>query len=194
MAKKLEGSAGDRLLAAANELFYSEGIHTVGIDRVIERAGVAKASLYATYGSKEGLVAAYLADRARLRRERVTAKLAQHPGDPRAQILAVFDLVAELASDRQYRGCAFINATAEGPRDDDTAATRARYEMRAWLHDTFVSLARDVGAHSPTALAAQLVVLYDGAVVGSGVDHSPASAQIARTIAAAMIDAAVAPA
>src|SRR4051812_17426026 len=55
-ATKPEGSARDRLLAAANELFYEEGVHTVGIDRVIERAGVAKASLYSTFGSKDGLV------------------------------------------------------------------------------------------------------------------------------------------
>ena len=52
-------SARERLLAAANELFYDEGVHTVGIDRVIERAGVAKASLYNTFGNKEGLVCAY---------------------------------------------------------------------------------------------------------------------------------------
>ena len=56
-------SARERLLKAANELFYEEGVHTVGIDRIIEKAGVAKASLYSTFGSKEELVRAYLGER-----------------------------------------------------------------------------------------------------------------------------------
>ena len=70
-ATKLEGSAQDRLLAAANELFYEEGVHAVGIERVIERAGVAKASLYSTFGSKEELVRAYLQQRADARKRRL---------------------------------------------------------------------------------------------------------------------------
>ena len=54
------GSARGRLLDAANQLFYEEGVHTVGVDRVVERAGVAKATLYTLFGSKDGLVRAYL--------------------------------------------------------------------------------------------------------------------------------------
>ena len=77
----------DRLLAAANELFYEEGIHTVGIDRVLEHAGVAKASLYGTFGSKEELVRAYLEQRAQARRERIPAGFPQYEyaryADPR---------------------------------------------------------------------------------------------------------------
>src|ERR1700759_1924922 len=88
-------SARERLLAAANELFYDEGIHTVGIDRVIARAGVAKASLYATFGSKDELVRAYLEARADARRRRITERLAPIAA-PRDRILAVFDLLAEL--------------------------------------------------------------------------------------------------
>ena len=64
LATKIEGSVRDRLLIAADELFYRDGVHRVGIDRVIERAGVAKASLYAAFGSKEELVVAYLEARA----------------------------------------------------------------------------------------------------------------------------------
>jgi len=84
---KLEGSARERLLAAANELFYEEGVHTVGIDRVIERAGVAKASLYSTFGSKEELVRAYLQARAEERQRRISAVIAKHD-DARARIAA----------------------------------------------------------------------------------------------------------
>ena len=60
-------SARERLLAAADELFYEEGIHVVGIDRIIDKAGVAKATLYSTFGNKEGLILAYLQARLELR-------------------------------------------------------------------------------------------------------------------------------
>ncbi len=83
----------ERLLEAARELFYTEGVHTVGIDRVIERAGVAKASLYSTFGSKDGLVKAYLEeyhDRMISRRRAA----AEAESDPVAAILAVFDSLA----------------------------------------------------------------------------------------------------
>src|SRR5262245_19673673 len=109
-------SARERLLAAATELFYAEGIHTVGIDRVIERAGVAKASLYSTFGSKEELVRAYLQQRAEARQRRIGDRIARYEA-PRDKILAVFDQLGEAVAAPTYRGCAFINASAEGPRD-----------------------------------------------------------------------------
>src|SRR5690348_10293890 len=65
-------SARERLLDAANELFYAEGVQTVGVDRVVERAGVAKATLYTLFGNKDGLVRAYLAARDAAIRERIT--------------------------------------------------------------------------------------------------------------------------
>src|SRR4051794_18085546 len=96
-------SARERLLAAAVELFYAEGINTVGIDRIIERAGVAKASLYDTFGSKEELIRAYLADRAAAREARVEAWLARCKS-PRDKILGVFDYLAHAMSQPTFRG------------------------------------------------------------------------------------------
>src|SRR5450756_3000707 len=87
--------ARERLLAAANELFYAEGVHTVGIDRVIERAGVAKASLYNTFGSKDELVRAYLESRHTRMAERIARHLARY-ADPRGRLLSVFEAQAEL--------------------------------------------------------------------------------------------------
>src|SRR5437762_4361941 len=107
-------SARERLLAAAEELFYEEGVNTVGIDRVIERAGVAKASLYSTFGSKEELVKAYLDERhARILGRLRGAVDAVEPADPVARILAVFDAQAELFDAPDYHGCAFTAAAAE---------------------------------------------------------------------------------
>src|ERR1700712_3118802 len=87
-------SARERLLAAADELFYEQGIHTVGIDKIIERAGVAKASLYSTFGSKDELVRAYLQARDEGRRARLLAAIDRYT-DPIDRLLAVFDSLAE---------------------------------------------------------------------------------------------------
>jgi AcrR family transcriptional regulator len=87
-------SARERLLESANELFYREGVHSVGIDRVIEHAGVAKASLYNTFGSKEELVHAYLLGRQATTTARVTAAV-EAQTTPRAKVLAIFDSQAE---------------------------------------------------------------------------------------------------
>src|ERR1700744_5420492 len=111
---KLEGSARERLLKAADELFYKEGVHTVGIDRVIERAGVAKASLYSTFGSKDELIRAYLMGWARNREERLSRAL-ESVDSPREGVLSIFDLLSESTSRPTYHGCAFMNASAEAP-------------------------------------------------------------------------------
>src|SRR5436190_11548576 len=87
-------SARERLLAAADELFYREGINNVGIDRVIEHAGVAKASLYSNFGSKDELVRAYLQGKHATRRQRVLDRIARHRS-PRERLLSVFDGLAE---------------------------------------------------------------------------------------------------
>jgi AcrR family transcriptional regulator len=183
---KLEGTARDRLLTAATELFYEEGVHTVGIDRVIERAGVAKASLYSTFGSKEELVRAYLAGRAEARRRRISERIARHD-DPRDRILSIFDLLGEQVAAPTYRGCAFINASAEGPRGE-TKVTRACSDSREWLRNLFAELARDAGAPAPADLAGKLVLLYDGATVGASMDHDPSRAAEARGMAAALLE------
>jgi AcrR family transcriptional regulator len=182
-------SARDRLLAAADELFYAEGVHTVGIDRVIERAGVAKASLYSSFGSKDELVKAYLEGRHTVRRARIMQGLERFD-NPRDRLLGVFDVLAEIAASPGFRGCAFYNATAEsgpgGPVEEVSTAARA------WTRGLFTELARDAGAADPVTLADQMLILYDGSNVGARMDHSAAAAVLARAIAAGLLDAATA--
>src|SRR6266478_4752377 len=100
-------SARERLLDAANQLFYEEGVHTVGVDRVIERAGVAKATLYTLFGRKDGLVRAYLMARDEAIRERMTRQLADRHKTPRERLLGVFDVQSRTFSDPDFHGCAF---------------------------------------------------------------------------------------
>jgi len=184
---KLEGSARERLLAAADELFYGEGVHTVGIDRVIERAGVAKASLYSAFGSKEELVVAYLQARAEERARRISAWIARHD-NPRDRILSVFDQLAERVAEPSFRGCAFVNASAEGP-PGDSKVRRVGRGSRAWVRGVFTDLARDLGAPDPDQLGRQLILLYEGATLGASMDRDPSIARDARAMAEALLDA-----
>lgn len=182
-------SARDRLLAAAEELFYDEGVNTVGIDRVIERAGVAKASLYNTFGSKDELIRSYLRARSESRRARYAERLAQY-ATPREKLLAVFDVLGELFADPKFRGCPFVRASAEA-RSGSRVKT-ACDDSRAWMRSLFTGLVRDAGATHPERLAQQLVVLYDGATVSAQMDHDPGVAAAARAVAATLLDADIA--
>src|SRR5215831_16385749 len=107
-------SARERLLAAANELFYNEGVHTVGIDRIIERAGVARASLYNTFGSKDELVGAYLERRHARFVARINGVLSRY-STPRDRLLGVFVAQEEMFAEPTFYGCAFTSASAESP-------------------------------------------------------------------------------
>src|ERR1700739_4839706 len=113
-SKSVKRSPRDRLLEAARELFYAEGIQSVGINRVIERAGVSKDSLYSTFGSKEQLVCAYLDARHAHTLGRLRAAV-DAVEDPVGRILAVFDAQAQLFRMPDYHGCAFTAAAAEAP-------------------------------------------------------------------------------
>src|SRR5271170_868594 len=114
--------ARERLLAAADELFYREGVQTVGIDRIISHAGVAKASLYNIFGSKEELVRAYLEGRHARTGERISRALTRFR-TPRERLLGVFDAQGEQFTDPAFNGCAFVMASAEAP--DGGAAQNA---------------------------------------------------------------------
>jgi AcrR family transcriptional regulator len=180
-------SARERLLEAANELFYGEGVQTVGIDRVIEHAGVAKASLYNTFGSKEGLVCAYLELRYVRIKDRITRTLTRFR-TPREQMLGVFDALGEAFTDPAYNGCAFVRATAETA--EDSAIRQVADHYRLWVRSLFTELATASGYAAPEALARQLQLLYDGAGQSARMDRDPSAATTARAAAATLLDAA----
>ena len=177
-------SARERLLAAADELFYENGINLVGIDRVIEHAGVAKASLYDCFGSKEELIRAYLKGRADKRQARISERIAGL-GTPQEKILGVFDLMAEIVNGTNYRGCAFQRASAEA--GVSSVIKGACDEPRAWLRSQFTELARQAKAADPELLGRQLVFLYDGAALAASVDGDRNAPQAAKVLAAQML-------
>jgi AcrR family transcriptional regulator len=181
-------TARERLLAAANELFYDEGVHTVGIDRVIERAGVAKASLYNTFGSKDELVRVYLEGRHAVIAARITGYIERY-GDPRERLLGVFEAQGELFAEPGYRGCAFVSASAESPGE---AVSRASDDYRGWVRGLLTGLAADAGAADPQLLGRQLHIIYDGASLSARMDRDASAAVAARAAAALLLDAALA--
>ncbi|TCK22048.1 TetR/AcrR family transcriptional regulator [Pseudonocardia endophytica] len=173
----------DRLLDSAAELFDSEGIRAVGIDRLISEADVARASLYQHFGSKDALVVAYLERTDRRDRAAYAHAVRELGGRPLGRIRAVFTSAATSAERRNYRGCLYVNALTEFP-DDDHPVRRVVLDHRQWLVDELVAALEQIGVPDPRALAARIQLIYDGALVGSKAvrDASPI------TNAAALVD------
>lgn len=181
-------SARERLLAAADELFYHEGVQSVGVDRVVQQAGVAKASLYSLFGSKEELVQAYLDARHDESRKQVERTLTRFR-TPRERLLGVFDAQGQIFTEPGFNGCAHMTASAEARPGGPIESANDRF--RKWVRALFTDLAREAGVVDAEDLARQLQLLYDGAGISARMDHDPSAATTARAAAAVLFDAAV---
>jgi AcrR family transcriptional regulator len=181
-------SARERLLAAADDLFYREGVQSVGVDRVVQQAGVAKASLYSLFGSKEELVQAYLDARHASTREQIERALTRFR-TPRERLLGVFDAQGQLFTEPDFNGCAHMTASAEARHGGPVECATERY--RQWVRTLFTDLAREAGVVDADGLARQVHLLYDGAGVSARMDRDPSAATTARAAASALFDAAV---
>ena len=181
-------SARERLLDTAERLFYAEGVHTVGIDRVIEESGVAKASLYKNFGNKDGLVAAYL----ERRHERQVARIGralESAHTAREQILAIFDSQRELFNRPDFRGCAFAAATAEGPGGGPNEELSRTY--RNYVRTVFEEILRGADVANADTVATQLHLIYDGAQMSARMASEPGDPAIttgARGLVEALLD------
>ncbi|MGX6600701.1 TetR/AcrR family transcriptional regulator [Micromonosporaceae bacterium Da 78-11] len=183
----MKRSARDRLLEAADRLFYNEGVRGVGIDRVLAEAGVAKGSLYYNFGGKDDLVRVYLHNRHARWAERI-ADYQARVDEPEQKILAVFDALADLFAAPGFNGCAFLNAAADAqPGSAEDVATK---DFRTWLHELFAVLVAAAGFTAVARLSAQLVLLYDGSNIAAQLDANPRAAQDARVAAEALMAAA----
>jgi AcrR family transcriptional regulator len=176
-------SARERLLAAATALFYREGIHSVGVDRVIEVAGVTRATLYKQFAGKENLVLAYLEGEDAGLRALFDAAAATGGTPDELLDLVVAGIQADIAQ-RHTRGCPFINAAAEYPDEGPVRALIATH--RDWFRTTLRDLAAAAGLRDPEGVAGALVLLRDAALVGGYLDGTdivaPVFAQSARTV------------
>ncbi len=181
----------DRLLEAASALFDAEGIRAVGIDRLLARAGVAKASLYQHFESKDELVLAYLRRADRRDRAGYAHAVRAMADRPLDRIRAVFALAEAAARRRGFRGCLYINAVTEFPAARHPVRAVVS-EHRAWLAAELTTALAQAGAPDPTRLAGRIQLLYDGALVGSKAAHSVRPIREAAELVDELIGAAVA--
>jgi AcrR family transcriptional regulator len=154
-----------RILETADRLFYTRGIGRVGVDTIVAESGVAKATLYAHFRTKDDLVAACLASRSRRQREALEPFLG---GDasPRDRVLAAFARRGELLASPEWRGCAFINARAEYP-DPGGVVRDTVDEHREWIRQFFYELATQAAHPDPAEAASRLIMIWDAAAVSA---------------------------
>jgi AcrR family transcriptional regulator len=180
-----DDTARSQVLDAADQLFNDHGVRAVGMDRIRDASGVSLKRLYRLFPAKEQLVEAMLRRRDREFQQALTARIADLP-TAREQLLAVFDFLYDWFREPDYRGCPFINAFAEmsaTSRDITTAVEDQKHALKALLS----RLAAAAGG--PPALAEQLFVLANGAMVAAAILHSPEPARQAKQAAALLLDA-----
>ncbi len=177
--------APERLLDAADRLFYGRGIRATGIDAVIAEAEVAKATLYSAFGSKEEMAGRYLRRRSDAWFDTIDATVAQQPEvDP---VTVIFGLLADWITEAGFNGCPCANAAAEQFSEGPVA--EAIDDHRRRLHAAFVAHLRPkFGDATDEALAAKaqgLVMIYDGAITGALLDRASAAEIAAQATALA---------
>jgi AcrR family transcriptional regulator len=182
----------DKLMDAATRLFCKNGINATGIDAIVNEAGTAKTTLYKIFGSKSDLVEAVLQSEGKVWRGWFITAI-ERAESPRAKLDSIFPALKKWFGEDDYYGCVFINAVGEHPKDE------TRLRAITMQHKSFVlahveGLARAAGAAQPEALAHQIGILMDGAIVAAMVTRDPAVADAAGKAANALLDEACGPA
>jgi AcrR family transcriptional regulator len=178
--------AADRIRASARELFYRQGIRAVGVDEIVQCAGVTKPSLYRSFPSKDELAAAYLRDYDCDFWERFERPRGKTYSNPREQVLAFIGELAGRAVSRGYRGCGLSNAAIEYPACDHPARKVAEAHKKA-VRQRLRELAVMMGADAPDVLGDSLLLLIEG-IYGSGQQSEDGPAQSAVAAAERLID------
>lgn len=184
-------SPRSRLLESATNLFATEGIRVIGIDRILREADVAKASLYSLFGSKDALVIAYvesLDEKYRADWEARTANMT----DPYQKVLAFFDKAIEEQPGIEFRGSHFLNAAGEYPRpetDAERGIVAACVEHRTWVHNTMTALLTAKNGYPSATQASQLLIFLDGGMAGARLTRELSPLKTARELAIQLLSA-----
>ncbi|MEL6617959.1 MAG: TetR/AcrR family transcriptional regulator [Pseudomonadota bacterium] len=170
------------LIRRALLLFYRNGFHATGMDLVAKETGVSKTSIYKHFRTKDELILAVLRLRDENFRNRLFRRMEELADTPKAQLLAMFDALEEWFLEDGFKGCMFIKASAEF-QEQDNAINAQAYAHKRMLVDHFEDLAAKAGADDPHALARQLLLLKEGAIVIAAMSHSESAAQEAKSVA-----------
>jgi AcrR family transcriptional regulator len=181
--------AADRIRASASELFYREGIRAVGVDEVVDRAGVTKPSLYRAFASKDDLAAAYLRDYDTEFWDRFERPGGKSYGNARDHVLAYISEISSRAVRKGYRGCGLTNAAVEYPSRDNPARQVAETHKKVF-RKRLRELAAAMGARQAAVLGDALLLLIEGVYV-TGQQSEDGPAQSALAAAKLLIDASV---
>lgn len=158
-------STREKLIQAGHELFYRDGFLAVGLDRVLNEVGCSKQTFYNHFESKDDLIVAVIDEHHRWWSSEVRDRIQRIAGlDARGQMLAMFDVMDEIIHDPEYHGCIYINAAVEFPQPHHPAhqsARQAKADGLALLTD----LAERAGASDPEALAQEVDMIIEGALI-----------------------------
>lgn len=184
-ARPTTGGARERILAAAYELFLQRGIRDVGINELISRAGVAKATFYTHFTSKDELVLAYL-ERCHqdLTVEAIIAETARRTESPTGRLLAIFDVLDGWFREDDFQACAFVSTLLEMGATHPLGVTSIEYlaQVRAFIRD----LAVEAGLEQPDVFARSCHILTKGSIIAA-VEGDREAAVFAKRMAASLI-------
>ncbi|WP_161958584.1 TetR/AcrR family transcriptional regulator [Ornithinimicrobium cavernae] len=179
--RRRAGASRARILDVADQLFYADGVGNIGIDRIIAESDVAKATLYSNFGSKEGLVDAYLAARHEIT-ERKIEDLKKSETDDRGRLKGFFEFLGELTHEDAFRGCAFVLAAADSGQKGVAWewAQRHKKMVRDFFMDMLASL---VPEDDVLDVSWKLTILYEGALLTAGLHKDSEAARRAYEVA-----------
>jgi AcrR family transcriptional regulator len=180
------GPARERILETAYDLFARRGIRDVGVDEIIERSGVAKATLYRHFPSKDALVLAFLDRREQLWTHGFVEAGAKKRGrTPEEQLLAIFDVFDGWFRTKDFEACSFINVLLElGPRHE---AGKASIDYLENIRGVVRSLAKEAGLRDPESFARSWHILMKGSII-SATEGDVDAAKRAQKLAALLIE------
>lgn len=178
----------EKLIQAGHEIFYREGFLAVGLDRLLSHAGCSKQTFYNHFQSKDDLIVAVIDEHHRWWSSELRERLARIAGsDARGQLLAMFDVMDEIMRDPEYHGCIYINAAVEFPQPHHPAhqsARKAKADSLALLEE----LSERAGASDPSALAQEIDMVIEGALITQQVAPERDVCAIARRAAETLME------
>ena len=182
----MSASKRDELVNKALKAFYQGGFHAIGMDRLAKETGVSKTAIYKHFRTKDELILATLRLRDEQFRNWMMRRIESLASDPKDQLMAIFDALAEWFEEPDFKSCMFIKASSEY-QDRTNPVHAISGEHKRLVRAYFEDIARKAGANDPEDLARQLLLIKEGAIVLAHLHDAEDIANDARRTAAILI-------
>ena len=176
----------DELVKKALQTFYRNGFHATGMDMLVAETGISKTSMYKHFRTKEDLILAALRLRDEHFRNWLYRRMEELAETPRQQLIAMFDVLEEWFNEPGYKGCMFVKASSEY-QDASHPIHKQSADHKRMLERHITELAEKAGVEDPRALARQLLLLKEGAIVTAHLGHTDNPAQDAKVAAVGLL-------